>query len=54
VHQANYKVIRNVVIEWVTTLLLIREVPGSNLGPATGFPDRVFVLLLSPSRQIPG
>jgi len=29
----------NVVIEWLTILLRIREVPGSNLGPETGYPD---------------
>jgi hypothetical protein len=27
----------NVAAEWVT--LLIRKVPGSNLSPATGYPD---------------
>jgi hypothetical protein len=29
----------NVVIEWLAFLLRIREVPGSNLGPETGYPD---------------
>jgi hypothetical protein len=37
----------NVVVEWLTLLLRIREVPGSNLGPDTGYPDRVFVIFLS-------
>jgi hypothetical protein len=36
-------------------LLRIREVPGSNLGPETGYPDWSFlVVFLSPSRKIPG
>jgi hypothetical protein len=38
-----------VVVEWLT-LLQIREVPGSNFGLET----EVFVVFLSPSRQIPG
>jgi hypothetical protein len=29
----------NVVVEWLAFLLRIREVPGSNLGPETGYPD---------------
>jgi hypothetical protein len=29
----------NVVVEWETLLLLIPEVPGSHLGPKTGYPD---------------
>jgi hypothetical protein len=29
----------NVVLEWLTLLLLIREVPGSNIGPETAYPD---------------
>jgi hypothetical protein len=41
------------VVEWLTYLLPIREVPGSNLGPETGYPE-VFVVFLIPSRQIPG
>jgi hypothetical protein len=28
-----------VVVEWLTLLLRIREVPGSNLGPETGYSD---------------
>jgi hypothetical protein len=28
----------NVVIEWLTLLLHIREVPGSNLSPETCYP----------------
>jgi hypothetical protein len=29
----------NVVVEWLTLLILIREVQGLNLGPETGYPD---------------
>jgi hypothetical protein len=29
----------NVVVEWLTLLLRIREISGSNLGPKTGYPD---------------
>jgi hypothetical protein len=32
----------NVVVEWLTLLLRILEVPGSYLGPETGYPDCVF------------
>jgi hypothetical protein len=39
----------NVVVEWLTNLLRIQEVPGSNLGS----PDlRTFVVLFSHFRQI--
>jgi hypothetical protein len=31
-----------IVVEWLTFLLLIREVLGSNLGQETGYPDKVF------------
>jgi hypothetical protein len=34
------KVTPNVVVEWLKLLLLIREVPGSNLCPNTSYPDR--------------
>jgi hypothetical protein len=34
-------------------MLLILNVPGSNLGPETGHPDRIFVVFLSASRQMP-
>jgi hypothetical protein len=27
------------VFQWLTFLLRIREVPGQNLGPETGYPD---------------
>jgi hypothetical protein len=40
----------NVVVECLTFVFLIRDVPGSNIGPETGYPDRVFVVFLSPSR----
>jgi hypothetical protein len=29
----------NVVVEWLAFLLRIREVPGSDLGPETSYPD---------------
>jgi hypothetical protein len=29
----------NIAVEWLTHLFRIREVPGSNLGPDTGYPD---------------
>jgi hypothetical protein len=29
----------NVRVDWETFLLRIREIPGSNLGPETGYPD---------------
>jgi hypothetical protein len=29
----------NIVVEWLAFLLLILEVPGSNLGPETGYPE---------------
>jgi hypothetical protein len=28
----------NVVVEWLALLLRIREIPGSNLSPETGYP----------------
>jgi hypothetical protein len=40
-------------IEWVTLLFRIRKVPQSNLGQKSGDYE-VFVVLPSPSRQIPG
>jgi hypothetical protein len=43
----------SIVVEWLALLLCIRDVPGSNLGPETGYPE-VFVVFLSPSRQMPG
>jgi hypothetical protein len=27
------------VLEWLTFLLRVRDVPGSNLGPDTGYPE---------------
>jgi hypothetical protein len=32
-------VVANVVVEWLALLLSIWEVPGSNLGLETGYPD---------------
>jgi hypothetical protein len=43
----------NVVLEWLTLLLRIRDVPGSNLGPGDWLSWlRFFVGLLSPSSRI--
>jgi hypothetical protein len=42
------------VFKWVTLLLRIREIPDSKLGPETGSLTEVFVVFLSPSRQIQG
>jgi hypothetical protein len=36
----------NVVVEWLT-LLHIRKIPGSNLGPETGYPHWRFSLISS-------
>jgi hypothetical protein len=42
------------MIEWLTFLIRIREVPGSNLGPQTGYPDWGFsFVFLIPSKQMP-
>jgi hypothetical protein len=38
----------NVVAEWLTLLLRFREVPGPNLGPETGYTDRIFVVFSLP------
>jgi hypothetical protein len=39
-HHLNYINCRpNVVVEWVTLLLRVREVQHSNVGPETGYPD---------------
>jgi hypothetical protein len=35
----SYFVLPNVVVEWLTLLLRIREVLGSNLGPENGYLD---------------
>jgi hypothetical protein len=34
-----YTWLLNVAVEWLTLLVRVREVPGSNLGPETGSPD---------------
>jgi hypothetical protein len=41
----------NVVVEWLTHLLRIREVPGSNFGPETGYPDWGFSRFFSISPE---
>jgi hypothetical protein len=40
------------VVEWLTLLLRIWEVPGSNLGQETGYPEQEFALVFfSPSKH---
>jgi hypothetical protein len=43
----------NVKAEWLALLLHIREFLGSNPGPETAILSEVFVVFLSPSRQMP-
>jgi hypothetical protein len=43
---------QNVVAEWSSFLLLIREVSSSKLGQETSYP-KVFVVFLSILREIP-
>jgi hypothetical protein len=38
-----------VMVEWLTHLLCIREVPGLNIGPETGYPE-VFVFSSVPRK----
>jgi hypothetical protein len=45
--------ILNIMAEWLTLLLHIYEVQGSNLGPETRYPE-VFMIFLSPYRQMSG
>jgi hypothetical protein len=42
----------NIVAGWLALLLYIQEISGSNLNPETGYPDRFFVVFLSPSKQM--
>jgi hypothetical protein len=45
----------NVAAQWSVRLFRIRNVPGSKLGLATGYPDLTFfVAFLGPSKEIPG
>jgi hypothetical protein len=37
-----YSVTPNAVVEWLIILLRIKGVPGSNLGPETGYPEGNF------------
>lgn len=41
-----------VAVVQLADLLRISVVPGSNVGPAAGYPDRIWNLFLSPSRII--
>jgi hypothetical protein len=38
-HSVFTKILQNVVVDSLTFLLRIREVPSSNLSPKTGYPD---------------
>jgi hypothetical protein len=38
---------------WTGLTLPLREVPGSNLVPLTGYPEIIFAVFLSPYRQFP-
>jgi len=38
--------------DWLTHLFLIRDVPGSYVGPEIGCPDRGFIMFVQPFRQI--
>jgi hypothetical protein len=40
----------NVVVEWLTLLIRIQEIRGSNLGPKASCPDGFIVVFLSPSK----
>jgi hypothetical protein len=44
----------SVVVEWIALLVRIRKVPVSNVGPTTSYPDKFFVVSLSPSREMLG
>jgi hypothetical protein len=44
----------NVKVEWITFVLRILEIQGSNLGRKTVYPDRFFVISPNPSNQIKG
>jgi hypothetical protein len=45
----------NVMVERLTILLRIREVPDSNFGQEISYPDmNIFVVFLSPSKQMLG
>jgi hypothetical protein len=43
-----------VSVEWLTLLLRIREVPDSDLGPNTGYRERLNVIFLSPLGECRG
>jgi len=45
--------ITNVAVEWIAHVSRIQYIPGSSFGRRT-YTRRLLVVLLSPSRQIPG
>jgi hypothetical protein len=46
-------VVKVYAVNTIPHLLSIREVPGSSLGPETGYPDRLSVVFISTSRKMP-
>jgi hypothetical protein len=44
----------NVMVEWLTILLHIREVLGSNVGPEISYSNRFLMVFLRPTRQMLG
>jgi len=42
------------MVEWLTLLLRIQEVPGSNLGPETGYTDWGFSWFSQSLRRMSG
>jgi hypothetical protein len=45
------RTLRNVAIEWLANTFRNRQIPVSNFGPETLYPDRLFVVIPSHSRQ---
>jgi hypothetical protein len=45
----NYLKVINQTGEWLTILPRIQDILGSNIGPETDYPNRIFVLFLSAS-----
>ena len=41
----------NVAVKWLTLLVLIPELPGSNLGPETSYPHRGFVVVFKSPKK---
>jgi hypothetical protein len=41
----------NVAVKWLTLMVLIAELPGSNFEPESSYPDRGFEVVLKSSRS---